>query len=163
MTPNLYTLIQRIARSFEGRCVELGSRPANGQEMMAAATLFEPDRYTGYDMEPGLFVDVLADISHPDLIIPEIKTASLVLCLETLEHVPKFWNVLRHFQQMKRGSALVISVPYFGFPYHAHPVHPYLFSEDSIPALMEGFDVMESGLLDDPAHNHTLYMIGNKQ
>lgn len=160
MTPDLYALIQRIARAFEGRCVEIGSRPAPGQEHMAVKPLFPV--HVGIDVQEGECVDIVADVSG-DESFPEIKGADLVLCLETLEHIPKFWKVLEHFQHMKRGAALVISVPYFGFPYHAHPVHPYLFTEDAIPALMEGFDVMESGTLLDSVGNLTLYMIGNKQ
>jgi hypothetical protein len=138
--------------------VELGARSADGQEHLSLKPLFAD--HTGIDIQKGVGVDIVADIAHPFVALPEVRNADIVLCLETLEHVPKFWHVLDLFKTMRAGTMLVFSAPYFSFPYHSHPIDCYRFSMDALPVIFEGFTVIQAEYLDDGFGNKCLYAVG---
>ncbi len=73
-------------RSF-GLAVEIGSLDING----SVRSLVDAERYVGVDLQDGPGVDVVADALdwEPD------SQADLVLCLEVLEHAPRWRDVVR--------------------------------------------------------------------
>lgn len=165
MTPNLHAYIARQAATWSDLLVfEIGSKAAPGQEDLSIGAIVEEgSRHIGLDIEDGRFVDYtvdITDVSRESDVGDDIARADVVLCLETLEHIPRFWRVLECFEWMKPGATLIVSVPTFGFGYHPHPVDCYRFHEDSIAALMDGFDVVESVRLTDTRMQETLVVRG---
>ena len=168
MTPALFERVQRLAEGFTGSVVELGSRVAEGQECMAVKSLFK--RHTGIDVQAGQCVDIVRDVSDDSgatkgaygATVELVPMFDLVLCLETLEHIPAFWKVLGLFAAMKPGATLMVSFPGNGFHTHRYPVDCYRFLPDCFPAIMTGFEITESGVLKDEIGQSTLYAIGIK-
>lgn len=174
MTPNLHAYICRQAAAWEDlSVVEIGARSAEGQEHMHLADVIEQaNTYIGIDVEDGRHIDYtvdITDVSRESDVGDVIAEADVVLCLETLEHIPRFWRALEVFGWMKKGATLIISVPTFGgkrgrtFGYHAHPVDCYRFHEDAIPGLMDGFEVVDTLRVLDTAMQETLIVRGVKR
>ena len=155
MVPSLQTWVQNIASTIKpGRVLEIGSKNINGTVRQYFDNAKE---YIGIDMDEGDNVDVVLD-AHD--LTPYFKTASFdtVICLETLEHDLLFWLTLEQIDKvLKPGGNLFISTPTFGFPYHAYPIHPYLFSKDAFnllffkncdsPSITELFDTAGNKIL----------------
>lgn len=160
MTPALYDYITDYATGYSGRVLEFGSRPADGQHALAIKPLFLS--HIGVDIEPGDCVDIVRDVTLPNTTLPEIETADTVLCLETLEHMPRFWRFLERLWSMRPGATLILSFPWFEFPYHPHPVDCYRFSEDAVPALTEGFVIDEVRKLSDGHGHYTVVVKATK-
>ena len=168
MTPNLHAYIARQAATWDDLLVfEIGAKAAPGQEHMCIGAIVEEgNRHIGLDVEDGRYVDYtvdITDISRESDVADDIARADVVLCLETLEHIPEFWRALEVFGWMKPGATLIISVPTFGFGYHPHPVDCYRFHEDSVDALMRGFFVEEVLRVTDTRMQETLVMRGVKR
>lgn len=173
MTPNLHAYIARQAAAWDDMTVvEIGAKSAPGQEHMHLADVIEQGAtYIGIDIEDGRHVDYtvdITDVSRESDVADDIARADVVLCLETLEHTPRFWRVLDVFGWMKPGATLIVSVPAFDaagktFAHHRYPVDCYRFHEDAVPALMEGFDVVEVLRLTDTRMQETLVMRGTRK
>lgn len=173
MTPNLHAYICRQAAAWDDMTVvEIGAKSAPGQEHMHLADVIEQaNSYIGIDVEDGRHVDYtvdITDVSRESDIGDTIAEADVVLCLETLEHLPRFWRALEAFSWMKPGATLIISVPAFDasgrtFSHHSYPVDCYRFHEDAIPTLMDGFDVVEHLRVKDTRMQETLIMRGVKR
>ena len=173
MTPNLHAYIARLAPAWDDMTVvEIGARSADGQEHMHLADVIEQGAtYIGIDVEDGRHVDYtvdITDVSRESDVADMIAEADVVLCLESLEHMPRFWRALEVFSWMKPGATLIISVPAFDasgrtFKHHRYPVDCYRFHEDAVPVLMDGFDVAEVLRVKDSAMQETLVMRGVKR
>jgi hypothetical protein len=138
---------------------------------LAETIMQNAQTYIGIDVEDGPWIDYTVDISdvtRDSDVGDDIARADVVLCLETLEHIPEFWRVLDVFGWMKTGATLIISVPTFDatgrtFKHHAFPVDCYRFHEDSVDALLRGFEVKEVLRVKDTAMQDTLIMRGVKR
>lgn len=167
MTPALYEFVSSLP--LAGKVVELGAAPADQQEHMSLRpliTAYVGAEYVGVDLEAGEYVDLVADIAAEKpkaALVAAVEAADTVLCLETLEHTLRFWNVLRLFQRMKPGATLVLSFPHVRFPHHPHPVDCYRFFPDAFPVLMEGFAITAEHVLPDTAGNLTHVLVGVKR
>lgn len=171
MTPELYKHIASLASKWEGkRIVEIGARSAQGQEHMHLKPMLlgMGCSYVGIDMQAGEHVDIVGDITqmfecNDEWDIP-LECADVILCLETLEHMPRFWRAVDwYFDRIDTAcKELIISVPTFGFPYHAHPVDCYRFSADAAPALMPGYDIRQITYLPDGYGNQTMVIEGTR-
>ena len=111
--------------------LEIGSYNVNG----GVADFFSGMNYEGLDSQDGPGVTVVWDAEKlPDLYLP--AQFDLILCLDTLEHVAHFWEVLNGIlYTMKMGGTSVIAVPGFGFPEHRYPKDYWRFGPDSIDVL----------------------------
>lgn len=143
MTPALFQWIKTYAetKNLLNSCVcEIGSRSAEGQEHMGMKKLFP--NHLGIDIKRGHGVDIVADMtakpsSHRIAVHRAVRGADLVLCLETIEHVPRFWRLLsnvRHYSNP--GAHLILSAPGIGFPFHPHPVDCYRFTAQGLRLLL---------------------------
>lgn len=142
-----------------GNVLEVGSRNVNG----TVRELFEGcQSYMGVDREAGEGVDVLADACELD-ILRETTPKDLVICLETLEHIPHYWLALAHLRaQVKRpGGLLLISAPTTGFPEHRYPLDCQRFMADAFRyVFFEGMEVLALDTVRCPVGYPSLIGIG---
>ena len=117
--------------------IELGARPAEGQEsLLDLRTLFPNSRYIGCDIQDGARVDRLEDVHHLTF---EDESVGTALALDTLEHVR---DPIRAVEEMHRvlqpGGVLLISSVMF-FPIHAHPWDYWRFTPEGFAQLLAPF------------------------
>jgi 2-polyprenyl-3-methyl-5-hydroxy-6-metoxy-1,4-benzoquinol methylase len=96
---------------------------------------------------------------------PHLDTADVVLCLETLEHVPEFWNILKNMRdRLTVGAWIVLSAPGIGFPEHKHPVDCWRVTPDGMHAALRytGARCVEIQSLTDPAGHESVFGYGQK-
>jgi SAM-dependent methyltransferase len=118
--------------------VEIGARPAEGQESLADVRPFLAGKHVvGLDIQPGLRVDVAGDVHALPFADESIGT---ILSFETLEHV---FDPLRAVADMHRvlkpGGLLAISSVMF-FPIHAHPWDFWRFTPEAFELLLRPFE-----------------------
>jgi len=142
MTPALFQWIKAYAEAqglTDKRVCEIGARSAEGQEHMSMKHVFS--RHVGFDIENGEGVDFVGDAAERPcryILSEKLTSADVALCLETLEHVPRFWRILKNIRRYQQsGSYLIVSVPGIGFPKHRHPVDCYRFTFEGLRLLLE--------------------------
>ena len=118
--------------------VELGSRPAEGQEEIAnLRPLFPGKEYIGCDLQPGTGVDRIEDIHKLTFADNSVGT---VIALDTLEHVADPLQAVREMHRiLKPGGFCAISSVMF-FPIHAHPWDYWRFTPEGFSLLLEPFE-----------------------
>lgn len=161
MTDLIYRCVAEWASSLPrlSPVLEIGSTYVNG----SVRPIFEGPgvNYTGIDQAPGPMVDEV--MSAHDLYYPR-ESFPLVLCLEVLEHDPKFWLTLAEIRRvLSPGGYVIISVPYNGFHEHKYPVDCFRFLEDAVSTvLLEGLQVIHSAVLHGDPGGPTLICMGRK-
>lgn len=118
--------------------LEVGARPAEGQEEMAdIRSLLPGTDYIGCDIQEGPNVDRIEDIHDLSFADESIGT---VLAFETLEHVA---DPIRAVQEMHRvlapgGVAVMTSCMFF--PIHEHPWDYWRFTPEGFAKVLEPFE-----------------------
>jgi SAM-dependent methyltransferase len=137
------TFLRGLARavvetfSLPGPILEIGSRQVPGQETLANLRSHFPGRpYIGVDMQPGLGVDVVANVES----LPQRdESIGTVLALSTFEHVAHFW---RGFEEVRRvlrpDGALFVASPFY-FHIHAYPNDYWRFTPEALKLLLEDY------------------------
>ena len=132
--------------------IEIGSKPATGQEVMAnLRPIFEADCYIGVDMEAGPGVDVVAsgeDIWH----LFERNEFELGLTVDTLEHCWRPIYVL--YALSKVAEHIAVRVP-FACPLHDHPQDFWRFTPATVGKILKphrahGFVAVDPALFSYP-------------
>ncbi len=122
---------------------------------------FHGSDYTGCDMAPGMGVDRIEDLEKGVSIGD--NTVSVVLCMETLEHV---FDVFKAVTEMKRvlkndeGIYIMSSVFHFGI--HSYPADYWRFTPQCFLRLLADFDVSLVIAQDDPLLPTSILGIGIK-
>ena len=105
--------------------IEIGSKPAPGQEEMAnLRPIFEADRYVGVDIEAGLGVDVVSDGELVHRLFGR-QEFELGICIDTLEHC---WRPLNVVYALSRAAEHVALRAPFACPLHDHPQDYWRFT-----------------------------------
>lgn len=122
---------------MSGPVVEIGARPAEGQEdSIELRELFPDLEYLGCDIQPGPRVDRIEDVHALTFADGSVGT---VLALDTLEHVR---DPIRAVQEMYRvlqpGGVVLLSSVMF-FPIHAHPWDFWRFTPEGFAQLLAPF------------------------
>jgi len=132
--------------------IEIGSKPAAGQETMAnLRPIFEADRYVGVDIEAGSGVDIVADgrnvwrLFGPD-------EFELGISIDTLEHCWRPVNVV--YALMKVAEHVALRAP-FACPLHDHPQDYWRFTPGTFGRLLKpqrahGFVAVDPALVSYP-------------
>jgi SAM-dependent methyltransferase len=126
------------ALPFGSPIVEIGARPANGQEGLDdPRRLFPGVDYIGCDIQAGPRVDRVEDVHHLSF---GDESVGGFLALDTLEHVAdprkaveEMWRVLRP------GGVMLMSSVMF-FPIHAHPWDYWRFTPEGFNLLLQPFE-----------------------
>jgi SAM-dependent methyltransferase len=137
-----------------GPVLEIGARPADGQEQIAYLRDVVGSRpYFGCDIQPGRNVDAVTDIHKLPFADGSVGT---VVCVEVLEHVH---DPIRAVTEIKRvlqpgGIAILTSVMFM--PVHAHPWDFWRFTPEGFAELVRdfpasvafgyGFDLLPEGV-----------------
>jgi len=127
---------------IKGRVLEIGSYDVNGNLNKELAGC----DHVKLDMRAGPNVDVVAS-SH---VMPfKRDTIDAVVCADTLEHDSAFWTTMKDIKRvLKPHGAIVLCVPYIGFPLHEHPSDYWRFTKASMLELLSGCTDIEVKVID---------------
>jgi SAM-dependent methyltransferase len=140
MRPLVRTFVEDCAALVDAAApvVEIGARPAEGQEQEAyLRDLFPGKRYIGCDIQDGPNVDQIEDIHRLTF---ESGSVGTIVCVEVLEHV---WDPIRAVEEIHRvlapgGMAFLTSVMFM--PIHAHPWDFWRFTPEGFAKLLDPFE-----------------------
>lgn len=121
-----------------GPVVEIGSRPAEGQEEIAnLRRFFSGVEYVGCDIQEGANVDRIEDVHA--LTFPD-NSVGTVLCVEVLEHVADPLRAVKEIHRvLKPGGVAAFSSQMF-FPIHAHPWDYWRFTPEGFQLVLQPFE-----------------------
>ncbi len=98
-----------------------------------------------YVSYPG--VHVRADAHHLPF---RDGSVDALMCEQLIEHVRDSQNVFDEFRRIiKPGGEIYITAP-FMYPFHATPIDMKRWTEDGLAGDLEGFEIIESGVLAGP-------------
>jgi SAM-dependent methyltransferase len=118
--------------------VEIGSRPAEGQEHEAnLRSLFDGHTYIGCDFQEGANVDQVEDIHALSFADGSVGT---VVCVETLEHVADPLRGVREIHRILKPGGVAILTSVMFMPIHAHPWDFWRFTPEGFQLVLEPFE-----------------------
>lgn len=134
------TFVQDCAEvlHLSGPAVEIGARPAEGQEQLAdLRSLVRLEPYIGCDIQPGPKVSVVCDIHHLPFRNDSVGT---ILCAEVLEHVHDPIRAVAEIHRVLRPNGVVIATSVMFMPVHEHPWDFWRFTPDGFGLLFSDFE-----------------------
>lgn len=140
MRPSVRTFVEDVASQFEvkGTVIEIGARPADGQETTAdLRSLFPDTDYVGLDIQPGPNVDVVGDIHR--LGLPD-DSVGAVICVEVLEHVHDPLRAVEEIHRVLRPGGIGVFTSVMFMPIHAHPWDFWRFTPEGFGLVLAPFE-----------------------
>ena len=117
--------------------VEIGSRPAEGQEELAdLRPLFPGKEFIGCDIQPGTGVDRIEDIHALTF---EDESVGTVLALDTLEHVADPIRAVAEIERILKPGGIAAITSHMFMPIHAHPWDYWRFTPEGFGLLLKPF------------------------
>jgi predicted SAM-dependent methyltransferase len=126
--------IEKNAHLLGTNVLEVGSRIHDPNAWWLVNRDLAKGKWTGIDMQPGLGVDIIADIENLRYLDGGY---SGILCSEVLEHVARPWIAVKELHDMLvPGGWIIITVP-FGFHRHAYPNDYYRYTDQGLKVLLD--------------------------
>lgn len=139
MRPHVADFVVEAARVLRtpGPVVEIGARPAEGQEdSMELRRLFPQEQYIGCDIQPGPRVDRIEDVHCLSF---EDESVGTVLALDTLEHVRDPIRAVQEIHRVLGQDGVLLMSSVMCFPIHAHPSDYWRFTPEGFAQLLAPF------------------------
>ena len=140
MRPTVRTFVEDVADNFvvAEPVVEIGARPADGQESDAyLRDLFPGVEYIGCDIQEGPNVDRVEDIHQLGFDDDSVGT---VICVEVLEHVHDPIRAVEEIHRVLRPGGIAVLTSVMFMPIHAHPWDFWRFTPEGFAHLLEPFE-----------------------
>lgn len=116
------------------RILEIGSRAAVNQvELSNLRPLLPRTEYIGVDMQAGPGVDVVADATRLPF---DNSYFDLVICLETLEHAQRPWEIASEIARVVKKQGGIILSSQQNFPLHMHPSDYFRYTPYGLSSLL---------------------------
>lgn len=126
--------------------LEIGSRAVNSNGVFRNA--FSQSDFTGFDVHPGLNVDIVGD-AHRLSDYFEPKYFDGVVSSAVFEHLAFPWVVAEEISKVTKLGALVFVETHFSYSMHELPWNFFQFSDKGLQALFNrrlGFETIEAGV-----------------
>jgi len=139
MRPTVRIFVQDAAENLPiaDPVVEIGSRPAEGQEQEAnLRSYFAGHTYIGCDVVAGPNVDQIEDIHALSFADASVGT---IVCVETLEHVADPHRGMREIYRVLKPGGVVILTSVMFLTIHEHPDY-WRFTPEGFALLLEPFE-----------------------
>jgi len=121
-----------------GPVVEIGARPASGQEEQAyLRDFFHGVEYIGCDVQEGPNVDRIEDIHKLSFADGSIGT---VVCVEVLEHVHDPLRAVQEIHRVLKPGGIAILTSVMFFPIHEHPWDFWRFTPEGFELCLSPFE-----------------------
>jgi len=138
---------RQLARS-SAPYLEIGSRRRDDQWWvdLCGQSGIDRDLWTGLDIEGGPNVDVVWDVTRPEIPTDMRGMFGTVVCAEVMEHVTDPAAALASaWAFLAPGGRLIVTSP-FAFPIHGYPSDYWRFTPDAMLMMMRraGFVDAES-------------------
>jgi len=140
MRPLVKTFVEDCADLFDAAepIVEIGARPAEGQEQEAyLRDLFPGKTYVGCDIQDGPNVDQIEDIHQLSFGDESVGT---VVCVEVLEHVADPIRAVQEIHRVLRPGGVAVLTSVMFMPIHAHPWDFWRFTPEGFAKILEPFE-----------------------